>query len=113
MPYEAHEEYAQYIRNETDWFEMRLKAVRDKFVVHAAPKHMRFLGYPAGGYELDLNIILPDGEDSQKPLAKVKLISVNALRLSYDIEKFLKWFCRYALTALRHASEQPGTWVTE
>jgi len=103
VPYGAHEEYAEYIRSQTNWFDMPLKAVRDKFIVHAAPKHYRFLGYPSGGYELDLNIMLPDGEEHQKPLEKAKWIAVNALRLSYDIETFLKWFCQYALTALQYA----------
>jgi hypothetical protein len=65
-PYGAHEKYAQYIREQTGWFEMPLKAVRDKFVVHTGPKHMRFLGYPNGGWELDLSIILPDGDDPSK-----------------------------------------------
>jgi hypothetical protein len=84
---------------------MPLKEVRDKFVVHAAPKHMRFLGYryPSGEYELDLNILLPVGDDPEKPLAKTNWITVNALRLSYDIESFLIWFCQYSLAALKRA----------
>jgi hypothetical protein len=93
VPYGPHEEYAEYIRTQTDWFEMPLRAVRDKFVVHAAPKHMRFLGSQSE-YELDLNIIVPD---DGKSLAAVKVISVNALRLAYDMEAFLKWVCRYGL----------------
>lgn len=102
-PYGAHEKYAQYIRNNTDWFEMPVKIVRDKFVVHAAPKHMKFLGYASGEWELDLNIVLPDGDDSSKPLSKVKFIRVNALRLSYDIQGFLKWFCEYGLSSLNNS----------
>src|SRR5271157_1330941 len=84
---------------------MPLKEVRDKFVVHSSPKHMRFLGYPSGGYELDLNIILPAGENGEKPFARVKVIRVNALRLSYDVEAFLNWFCDYGLTALKKTSK--------
>jgi hypothetical protein len=99
-PYGDHEAYAKYIRERTDWFDMPLKAVRDQFVVHASPRHMRFLGYPNGGYELDLTIILPDSDDPEKPLAKVKVISVNALRLSADIKEFLQWFCKYGLAVL-------------
>jgi hypothetical protein len=100
QPYGGHEEYAEYIRTGTDWFDMPLREVRDKFVVHASPKHMRFLGYPNGGYELHLNIMLPDSDDPQKPFARVRMITVNPLRLSYDIEAFLKWFARYGLAAL-------------
>jgi len=101
-PYGEHEEYADFIRKNTDWFDMPLKAVRDKFVVHASPKHMRFLGYPGGSdYELDLTIMLPDREDAEKPFAKVKVILVSPLRLSHDIGYFLNWFCRYGVVALK------------
>jgi hypothetical protein len=99
-PYGLHEEYAEYIRKQTDWFEMPLLEVRDKFVVHAAHKHMRFLGY-GSDHELDLVIILPDDVKTEKPLASVKWITVNALRLSYDMEKLLKWMCQYGLAALK------------
>lgn len=100
QPYGQHEEYAEYIRTGTDWFDMPLREVRDKFVVHAAPKHMRVLGYPNSGYELDLSIILPEGVHPEKPFAKVRMIRVNPLRLSHHIETFLKWFCLYGVAAL-------------
>jgi hypothetical protein len=94
-PYGAHEAYAEHIRIETNWFEMPVKAVRDKFIVHAAPRHWRFLGYGSGSdYELDLTIVV---HDNDKPKM---MIRVNALRLSYDIEKFLEWFSTYALNNL-------------
>jgi hypothetical protein len=95
----AHEEYAEYIRSQTSWFEIPLQFVRDKFVVHAAAKHMRSLGYRSD-HELDLAVLLPDNPRSDKPLGSVKVITVNALRLSYDIEVLLKWFCGYGLSAL-------------
>jgi len=96
----AHEEYAEYMRQNTQWFEVPLKVVRDKFVVHASPKHMRFLGYPAGEWELDLNIMIPDGENPEKPLEKMKVIRVNAVRLSLDIQRLLIWFASYAEHAI-------------
>ena len=48
-PFEAHEEYARHISEQTDWFDY-LKEVRDHFVVHQSPspyvKHRRYwLGY--------------------------------------------------------------------
>jgi hypothetical protein len=102
--YGAHEAYAEYIRTNTDWFDMPLKAVRDKFMVHPSPKHMRFLGYPSGSdYELLLNIMLPDDEKAEKPFANVKLILVSPLRLSYDVEGFLRWFCGYGLNSLKQS----------
>jgi hypothetical protein len=105
VPYGTHEAYAKYIRNQTDWFDMPLKAVRDKFVVHSSPKHFRFLGYPNGGYELDLNIMVPDDENPEEPSGRIKLIRVNALRLSYDVDAFLKWFCTYGLEGLKKLSQ--------
>ena len=85
---------------------MPLKAVRDKFVVHAGPKHMRYLGYPNGGWELDLIIILPDGDDHARPLSKVKHIEVNAIQLSREIECFLKWFCEYGVLSMTQAARK-------
>jgi hypothetical protein len=102
-PFGEHEEYAEYIRNNTNWFDMPIKMVRDKFIVHCAPKHMRFLGYPSDGYELDLNIILPDVGNGEKP-PKAKVIRVNVLRMSYDIEEFLKWFNEYGLRAIEDST---------
>lgn len=100
-PYGDHEKYAEFIRSNTDWFDMPLKAVRDKFVVHASPKHMSFLGYPGGStYELDLTIML-DGEGATKPFGNAKVIKVSPLRLSHDVESFLNWFCQYGVTFLK------------
>ena len=108
-PYGTHEAYADYIRTKTDWFDMPLKAVRDKFMVHPSPKHMRFLGYPSGSdYELLLNIMLPDGEKGEKPFAKTKLILVSPLRLSYDVDGFLQWFCGYGLNIVGQARGAGG-----
>ncbi len=96
--------YAERIRDHTGWFEMPLKAVRDKFIVHAGPKHWRCMGYPDGGFELDLSLIVPDQDAQHAPLATPTVIRVNALRLSYDIESFLVWFCGFALAALPQGS---------
>jgi hypothetical protein len=101
-PYGIHEDYAEYVRERTDWFEMPLLELRDKFVVHAAQRHMRYLGYDSED-ELGLFIIVPDEVER---LGRVKHISFYALRLSYDMEQFLKWFGQYGLNAL-NASTKP------
>jgi hypothetical protein len=95
----GHEEYAAHLRAKTDWFEMPLKLVRDKFVIHAAPRHMRFLGFPDAGFELDLSIILPEADG--KDFANVRYIRVNAIRLSHDIGGFLAWFNAYGVAAMK------------
>lgn len=92
-PYGQFEDYAHYFRKETEWFDVPIKVVRDKFLVHAGPKHMKSFGYPMGSDHLDLDIILPD---QKRLLAEVKMIHVNILQMSYDIERFLRWFCDYA-----------------
>jgi hypothetical protein len=91
----AHEEYAKYIREKTGWFEMPLKEVRDKFVVHSAPKHMAFLGFGEHN-EGEWLIMLPDAQPPEKSFSKVRMITVNPLRMSYDIEQFLSWYGGYA-----------------
>lgn len=99
-PYGEHEEYAQYIRTNTDWFEMPLKEVRDKFVVHSAPRHMRFVGLP-NNFEVELVIVRAEGVPPEKPLARSTPVILNPLRMSYQIEAFLHWFSAYALSATR------------
>lgn len=99
-PYGDHEEYASYIRDQTDWFDTPLKIVRDKFLVHAGPRHMRLFGYPGSGHELGLSILIPDGADRiNKPLERVKVIVVSVPELTENLARFLAWFCDYGLKA--------------
>jgi hypothetical protein len=53
-------------------------------------------------WALDLNIILPDGTP-EAPFQKVKVVRVNALRLSLDIQGFLAWFAAYGMQILAGA----------
>jgi hypothetical protein len=99
VPYGAHEEYARLIREETNWYEMPVQVARDKYTVHASPRHSRFLGYP-NDFELDLCILVPDDPHGDKPLASVKVVVVNALRMSIDIEQFLEKFASLGEAAL-------------
>jgi len=101
--YGDHESYAEYFRTNTNWFDMPLKYVRDKILVHASPKHLKFLGYPNGGYHLDMIVELPDTSTGNVSFARTKHIRVNALQLSYDIESFLIWFNNYAVCKLRNS----------
>jgi len=104
VPFGEHEEYANYIRNNTGWFEMPLKTVRDQFIVHSAPKHMHFMAYPDGGYEIEYLVMRPDAPAGEKPFSKTKVITVNPLRLSFEIEGFLEWFNDYGMKALVKAA---------
>lgn len=97
--YGEFEDYAHYIREKTDWFDIPLKIVRDKYLVHIGPKHMRFFGYPGIGHELSLVLVLPVGEE-KKPLSKVNCISVSIPQLANDIQIFLIWFSNYGINCL-------------
>jgi len=94
------EDYAHYIREETDWFDIPLKIVRDKYLVHAGPKHMKFFGFPGIGHELSLLMILPAGNEEKKTLSKVNCISVSIPQLANDIQKYLIWFSNYGINCL-------------
>jgi hypothetical protein len=98
-PYGHHEEYAEYIRSSTAWFDMPLKHVRDNYVMHLSPKHMRFLGSSGSGPVLELNIIVAKG-GKDKPLSPVKMVTVSPFQMSYEVQEFLTWFAAYGAKAL-------------
>lgn len=96
-PIPEHQEYSQYFREHTGWFEV-LKPIRDKFIVHHGPKHMKVLGWQS---EHDLTLALYISDDSQdSALGKRKMISISVRRLARDLKEFLGWFCSYGLEAL-------------
>ena len=100
-PYGRHEEYAAYFRERTEWFDMPLKPVRDKYLVHSGPKHMRILGYARESEnDLQLTIVIPDGPDVRRPLERVKVVEVSLRRLAREIREFLEWFSSYGLRVL-------------
>jgi hypothetical protein len=78
-PYAPHEEYAQYFRNNTAWFDMPLKPVRDQFFVHQGPPHMRVLGYESD-HDLQMLILLPKGS-ARRPFEHTQAVRVSVRRL--------------------------------
>lgn len=98
---EGHEEYVRYMREETSWFDIPIKFVRDKFFVHQGPKH--FMVYTIGWENddnLTLNILLlPD-----RNRAKMEWIRFNPWRMSYDVENYLRWFSKYAVSKYKEKS---------
>lgn len=87
-----HEEYADYFRKNTQWFDMPLKPVRDKFVFHAGPVHMRFLGYNTRE-DLTMGVIVPRRPSSATP--KHDFVRISVRRLARDLKGFLEWFSAY------------------
>ena len=97
--YGKHEDYAKYIREKTEWFDVPLKVIRDKFLVHAGPKHMQIFGWP-DTFNLDL-IVQPI---SQKQDSQNEIIIINIVNLAGEIKIFLTWFAQYGLKYLKKSS---------
>jgi len=93
--YEPRQEYAVYLRDNTSWFDMPLKPVRDQYFVHQGPKHMRFLGYDSN-HDLQMVIVIPNGPH-EAPFGQVQAITVSIRRLARDLDSFLTWFNAYAV----------------
>jgi hypothetical protein len=92
----------------TTWFEMPLKHVRDKFMVHTGPRHMPFFGQ-GEGQDLELVLIVPDGDNRTRPLERVRIVQVSARRLVREIDAFLRWFADYGTAVLRSAEPRANS----
>jgi hypothetical protein len=94
-------DYGAELIARSEWFAMPLKHVRDKFIVHASPRHVRLFGQSTD-HDYELVLILPEGEDPARPLARTRLVTVSARRLARDIDSLLMWFCAYGLRRVGH-----------
>ncbi len=94
----GHEEYGRVIAEETDWFDVPLKLVRDKYLIHASPQHHRVFGFSSS--DLNLVIMKPTGDDPKKPLRQVQCIITSIPVLAEQVHAFQVWFCNYAVNAL-------------
>ena len=90
-----HAGYTQYITEKTDWFEIPLKVLRDKFLIHSSERHMSFLGWGESNWDLDMLTMIPAAKEQDKLLEKVKVINFTPRRLARDMESFLHWFDKY------------------
>jgi len=93
-------EYGDELLTHTGWFEMPLKHVRDKYLIHTGPRHMSVFGQSTN-HDLELILIVPDGPDRTRPLEKTKTILISVRRLARQIHTFLKWFNLYGRRRLR------------
>lgn len=95
-----HGAYARHIRDNTNWFDA-VKFVRDKFLVHAGPKHMWHMAYPGGReHELMMVILVPTKPNEEKYLREMKYIGISVPRLMTETDAFLRWFSAYGTAAL-------------
>jgi hypothetical protein len=95
---ERHQPYVEYIVDNTEWFDVSLKPVRDKFAVHTAPNHIPFLGY-SSDHDLEMCFVL-DQRNKSKPFGEAQLVNVSIRRLARDVEGFLMWYNDYAIHAI-------------
>jgi hypothetical protein len=87
------EVYGRYIRERTDWFEIPLLILRDKYLMHASEEHMSCFGWPGNdSWNLELTVILPN---EQKKLHNIKIIRFNPRRLARDIYSHFKWVANF------------------
>lgn len=89
---------------ETDWFDMPVKAIRDKLLVHNPPKHFLFLGAP-NDHDLKFLFILTQ-ERNHDLFGDAKWVSFSARRIAREIEEFLFWYNSYALIATSNATKE-------
>jgi len=88
-------EYIKYITQNTEWFEIPLKVLRDKILMHSSGRHMSFLGWGESNCDLEMVTIIPATKNQTKLLEKGKAIEFSPRRLARDIESFLTWFAKY------------------
>lgn len=103
-----HGEYARLIVNNTAWFEVPLKLLRDKFLMHAAERHVAWFGWCYGN-EWDLTMTTMIGEHARQssPLGRGKWITFSPRRLARDVESFLTAFSTYAQKHIDEAQHRP------
>mgnify|MGYP004005387545 FL=1 len=95
-------DYGKYISNKTDWFEIPLKVLRDKYLMHSAEKHLLYHGWsPDANCDLTMTVILLNLSSSQEEhLKNVKVIQFSPRRLARDINEFLIRFSSFALQTI-------------
>jgi hypothetical protein len=99
----AFPEYQAYFRNETSWFDIPLRYVRDKYLVHALTNHGRHFGYADPSGDLQLLLTIPTGF-ADGHMAGNRHVTVSIRRLARDIRGFLAWLDHFGRTHLPAAA---------
>ncbi len=89
-PYIPLENYAQYIREKTEWFD-NLKLIRDKYIVHTQATHSKWLAFSIEPEKNDihLTIQLPLGSKENGVLSKVKWVHIDVMEIILQVSQFL------------------------
>jgi len=107
----THSEYVDHIATRTDWFEVPLKVLRDKYLMHSAERHFSFFGWSGpGNWDLEMITTIAQRADQESPISQGKCIIFTPRRLARDMESLLSWFSDYAI---RQSQEGPKCRSTE
>ncbi|MGA3406743.1 MAG: hypothetical protein ABSD49_13505 [Candidatus Bathyarchaeia archaeon] len=93
------EEYAAYIRERTDWFDI-LKLIRDDFVVHQGPPHLSTLGFGQSDNDLTFVFAVYSPSDFKSRYGEIT-ITLSVRCLAREISVFLEWFSAYGLKRMK------------
>ncbi len=94
-------DYAERLVSDTDWFEVPLKVLRDKFLMHSAERHLSYCGWSTKAqWDLEMVTVIRASHSQAKLLEKVKVIRFSPRRLARDIESFLSWFSEFGQNAI-------------
>jgi hypothetical protein len=94
----THIEYVDYVATQTDWFEVPLKVLRDKYLMHSAERHTSFFGWSgSGNWDLEMITMVAQRANQKSPISPGKWIIFTPRRLARDMESLLSWFSDYAI----------------
>lgn len=90
-----HNEYQEKLSSCSEWYNIPLKVLRDKYLMHSSEMHMAFFGWSETNWDLEMITIIPAKPNQDGPLKNVKWICFTPRQLARNIEGFLKWFAVY------------------
>jgi hypothetical protein len=101
----GHREYADHVVTQTDWFEIPLRVLRDKYLMHSSERHADFFGWSgSSNWDLEMITMVENRPKQEHPISPDKWIIFTPRRLARDMESFLRWFADYAM---RKSKESP------
>ena len=105
-----HRGYVNHIVTRTDWFELPLKVLRDKYLMHSSERHAAFFGWSGrGNWDLEMITMVGNRAIQEHPISLGKWIIFTPRRLARDMEAFLIWFADYAMRRSRQRPTRTGT----
>jgi len=92
---QPHKKYQEKLSSCAEWYNIPLKVLRDKYLMHSSEGHLTYFGWGKSCWDMEMITVIPATLSQKKPLEKVKWICFSPRRLARDIESFLLWFAAY------------------